>query len=307
MAEVAWKRLNATDYKNINGGFANKKGGGATYIVLGRSFVGQNFIDFFPALEGHRAVINGSKGPLTVSSDPDRRKGEWLILDQRGDRHPIWKPENGFPGQFDANDEVVALIFREGDNYVPGWLRLSKFEQLAPNLAKKKRGVNSAPQALLAHFDLDTKSALIEFAEAEAAEPDVPFDPANTEDARKRVLAAVVRRQGQKKFRADLLNTYDSKCAMTGCDEICVLEAAHISPYRGPDTNKADNGLLLRADLHTLFDLGLLAVNPDTLEIRVAQQVTNPEYRALDGSALKTGNVMPSKAALQEHWDRATP
>lgn len=307
MVEVAWKRLNATDYKNINGGFAGFGGGGATYIVLGKNNPGQKFADFFPALANNRVTINVPGGPLTISSDPGRRDGEWLIVDQRGNRHPTWSAAVGFPGQFDANNPVVVTIFRNDNSYQAGWLRLVEFEQLAPAIADRIRGVDGAPAALLAHFDLAGKSALEEFTEVEAAEPEIPYDPANAEDARKKVLAEVVRRQGQRKFRKKLLDAYDEKCAVTGYTETRVLEAAHISPYQGPDTNKADNGLLLRADIHTLFDLGLLSINPDTLAIRVAQQISEAEYRALDGTALRKSKVAPSKAALQEHWDRSTP
>jgi len=48
-----------------------------------------------------------------------------------------------------------------------------------------------------------------------------------------------------------------------------VLEAAHIKPYRGKTDSHLENGLLLRADLHTLFDLNLIGVEPDTLTVRV--------------------------------------
>ncbi|WP_200883691.1 HNH endonuclease [Archangium violaceum] len=51
---------------------------------------------------------------------------------------------------------------------------------------------------------------------------------------------------------------YGGRCALTDCEEPRVLEAAHIFPYHGPQTNHVTNGLLLRADLHVLFDLGLL-------------------------------------------------
>ena len=201
----------------------------------------------------------------------------------------------------------MVLIFRSDGAYFAGWLRLSEFTQLAPTLAIRIRGVDVAPVALLKRFELGSPSALTEYAEQEPEVPDAPFDPANQEDARKRIVAEVVRRQGQRAFRKKLLDAYDGKCAVSRCALGWVLQAAHISPYRGPDTNKPDNGLLLRADIHTLFDLGLLSVNPDTLAVRIAQQITDPEYRALDGEALLAGKVAPSKAALQEHWDRSTP
>ncbi len=306
MAEVAWKRLNATDHKNIKGQFAGAGGGGATYIVLGKGLPGQDFASFFPALANDRVAVESAGGTFTVSSDPNRRKGEWLIVDQRGNRHPVWSAATEFPADFEADNPAVILIFRCGGAYFTGWLRRNEFAQLAPGLAGKKRGVDDAPAALLAHFGLAGKSALEEFVEVAAAEPKPPFDPAGAEDARKRVLAEVVRRQGQGGFRKALFDAYDGKCAITGCADACVLEAAHISAYRGPDTNKPDNGLLLRADIHTLFDLGLLSVNPDTFNIRVAKQITEPEYRALDGKKFQVGKVAPSKPALQEHWSRST-
>ena len=306
MAKVAWKRLNDTDFKNIRGGFAGEGGGGATFIVLGRSLPLQDFSGFFPPLTNKSAAVESVQGTFTVSSDPGRRKGEWRIADQRGNRHPAWSSATGFPVDLDA-DPAVVLIFRRNGTYSTGWLRLGEFAQLAPSLADRIRGVDDVPEALLKRFELGTSSALVEFAEQGSVVPDPPFDPANQEDARKRIIAEVVRRQGQRAFRKKLLDAYDGKCAVSRCALGWVLQAAHISPYRGPDTNKPDNGLLLRADIHTLFDLGLLSVNPDTLAVRIAEQITDPEYRALDGAALLAGKVAPSKAALQEHWDRSTP
>ena len=60
------------------------------------------------------------------------------------------------------------------------------------------------------------------------------------------------------KFRDALIGAYAGRCAITGCSVLDILEAAHITPYLGPDTNHVTNGLLLRADLHTLFDTCLL-------------------------------------------------
>lgn len=307
MAEVAWKRLNATDFKNIKGGFAGGGGGGATYIVLGQSLAGQDFATFFPALTNNRTAVESAEGTFTVSSDPGRRNGEWLIVDQRGNRHPAWSAAAAFPADLNAGDPAVVLIFRSDGEYSTGWLRLSEFTQLAPALANRIRGVDAAPSALFEHFKPGAPSALAEFTEQEPAIPDPPFDPANQEDARKRIIAEIVRRQGQRAFRKKLIDSYDGKCAVTECALGWVLEAAHISPYLGPDTNRPDNGLLLRADIHTLFDLGLLTVNPDTSAVRVAQQIIDPEYRALDGKKLLAGKIAPSNSALQEHWDRSTP
>ena len=90
-----------------------------------------------------------------------------------------------------------------------------------------------------------------------------PYDPTSVEDGRARIIGMVTRRQGQGAFRAALLNAYCRRCAVTGCTVEAVLEAAHIHPYLGPATNLVTNGLLVRADIHTLFDLGLLTVDDD--------------------------------------------
>src|ERR1700722_13605652 len=81
-----------------------------------------------------------------------------------------------------------------------------------------------------------------------------PFDPKNIKDARERIRRTIVQRRGQAKFRNALLEAYGSRCAISGCGALEVLEAAHICPYQGSATNHVTNGLLLRADIHTLFD-----------------------------------------------------
>lgn len=113
------------------------------------------------------------------------------------------------------------------------------------------------------------------------------FDAENDEDARDRVTASIVRRRGQPAFRAALLEAYGGKCAVSSCDVEAVLEGAHIKPYLGPYTNVVVNGVLLRADLHTLFDLGLLAIHPDDLTISIAPPLRTSAYGRLHGSSLR--------------------
>jgi hypothetical protein len=93
------------------------------------------------------------------------------------------------------------------------------------------------------------------------------FNPEGIADARERVLSSIVRRGGQPAFRHHLLAVYNGRCAITGCDVEAVLDAAHIVPFKGPDTNHPGNGLLLRTDLHTLFDLKLVAVDVETNDL----------------------------------------
>lgn len=109
----------------------------------------------------------------------------------------------------------------------------------------------------------------------------------SVDDQRDRVLKSIVQRRGQREFRAALLKAYRSKCAMTGCGVVDVLEAAHIHRYMGSETNIVSNGLLLRADVHTLFDLYLIGVEASTMRICVAPSLGGSSYEKLDGRPLE--------------------
>jgi hypothetical protein len=110
--------------------------------------------------------------------------------------------------------------------------------------------------------------------------PDEPFQP-NDQDERTSALQSVKLRRGQAAFRAALLAHFEGRCVVSDCQVEEILEAAHINPYRGTKDNHVENGLLLRADLHTLFDLSLLAIDPKTHRLLIAPQVAqDPHYEA---------------------------
>jgi len=126
---------------------------------------------------------------------------------------------------------------------------------------------------------------------AEDAE-EAPFDPADIEDTREKTMRAIKARRGQKRFRDSLIQAYGGRCAISGCQVLDVLEAAHIDPYKGEASNVVSNGILLRADLHTLFDCGLITIDPTTMTISIASGLRDSEYAVLDGSKLS----LPQKA-----------
>ena len=128
------------------------------------------------------------------------------------------------------------------------------------------------------------------------------FDPNSTKDARELTMRAMAVRQGQPRFRQDLIVAYEGKCAISGCDATEALEAAHIVPYRGQHTNLVRNGLLLRADLHTLFDLGLFRVDPQTFEVILAPQLKGSTYQQFAAVKLRLPEnkaLWPSAEALE--------
>lgn len=128
-------------------------------------------------------------------------------------------------------------------------------------------------------------------------------------DAREIILRSIAVRRGQPQFRSKLMKAYRGACAVTGTSEKSVLEAAHIVPYNGLKTNNVRNGILLRADIHTLFDLGLLRINPHTLEITVASKIKDSSYRRYHGNTLTIpANVeeRPSMEALTTRFSSTT-
>lgn len=174
-----------------------------------------------------------------------------------------------------------------------------------------REALRSAVYDMLAQDETPECTALIDSDRSctqislKALEGSVVFDPATVEDGRSRIQASIAVRRGQKKFREALLRAYGERCAMSAsnCEE--VLEAAHIYPYLGDQTNHITNGLLLRADLHSLFDLGLISVEADYTLI-VSNTLLQTEYADLMGRALRLPSSIsdyPNRNALG--WHRA--
>jgi len=69
-------------------------------------------------------------------------------------------------------------------------------------------------------------------------------------------------RLGQQAFKAIVMDKYHRHCAITGTHIPPVLQAAHIQPVTAGGEHRIDNGLLLRSDVHTMFDRGYLGVDP---------------------------------------------
>lgn len=125
-------------------------------------------------------------------------------------------------------------------------------------------------------------------------------------------LALVEQRLNQGAFRAVVLQAYESRCAITGHRIRPTLQAAHIRPVAAGGEHRLANGLLLRSDIHTLFDLGYITVDP-SYRLRVS-----PRLRADfgNGDALyaqeATANQIfvprsrtgqPDRQALEWHGD----
>jgi len=97
-------------------------------------------------------------------------------------------------------------------------------------------------------------------------------------------------RLGQGAFRVLVTDAYLRRCAVTGERTLPVLEAAHIKPYALEGPHSVKNGILLRSDLHQLFDLGYVTVTP-TMRLEVSRRLkaeweNGREYYAYHGKEL---------------------
>lgn len=131
-----------------------------------------------------------------------------------------------------------------------------------------------------------------------------PYDPENTEGIEEKTsLRKVVLRQFQAAFRRELLLLRPNRCAITGTGEVSVLDAAHIIPYaaKHPDRDRPENGLLLRRDIHKLFDAGLISIEPECREVRVSRRLQSEEYTRLSGTPV---NDDVSEKSLKYHFDQ---
>ncbi|HET7262481.1 MAG TPA: HNH endonuclease [Casimicrobiaceae bacterium] len=135
-----------------------------------------------------------------------------------------------------------------------------------------------------------------------------------TDDADRRFGAEFLTRGrlGQGAFRVLVTDAYLRKCAVTGEKTLPVLEAAHIKPYALEGPHSIENGILLRSDLHKLFDLGYVTITPDlTVEVSPRLRVeweNGREYYAYHGKELQfrppDPRNQPSTEFLRWHNER---
>ena len=118
-----------------------------------------------------------------------------------------------------------------------------------------------------------------------------------------KIVRLVEQRQNQGPFR-DAVMTRDGRCAVTRCRTAEVLEAAHLIPYASyhPRRDDPENGLLLRADIHTLLDRHLIAINPETMSLWVSPRLRETSYASLGGKKIRTGAGL---AYLRERYQAA--
>jgi hypothetical protein len=243
-------------------------------------------------------------------------------LKHREKRRPLWRCDNGH--EFDTprrvSEPVTLFTAYYGDDYLatPDFIPVSELKAAAlrPNdqMSIEELSVERFEAALLAGYP--GSAALLEsFFQTRT----IPPDDADKSDVRsgqrgsgflptigerrETELRAILVRRGQQGFRRGLIRRYGEKCMVTGCLLLDIVEAAHIWPYRGAGDHHPENGLLLRCDFHTLFDLNQLAIEPDDLVVSIAPAARAAGYGAWHGQRLLVAaNRRPSREALSRRW-----
>ncbi|HKI06354.1 MAG TPA: HNH endonuclease [Thermoanaerobaculia bacterium] len=171
----------------------------------------------------------------------------------------------------------------------------------APNIVQ---GKTYEPDTATGRDLWEKVSARLLASAGEVAEPSVE-EPAMWGDP-----VLVRPRLGQGTFRVLVTDNYQRRCAVTGEKALPVLDAAHIRPVAEGGHHRLDNGLLLRSDVHRLFDTGYVTVTPDgrfLVSHRLKDDFDNGEpYMPFHGERIwMPGEVgsRPSREGLEWHGD----
>jgi hypothetical protein len=100
------------------------------------------------------------------------------------------------------------------------------------------------------------------------------------------------------------MEKFGEVCAFSGEQPPQVLEAAHIDSFARTGSHDLNGGLLLRRDVHTLFDANLMTVEPGTWRIHVAPRIQQfSTYRGFHGQELQVpSNSRPDTPLVEEHF-----
>lgn len=194
-------------------------------------------------------------------------------------------------------DKAYAVIQEIKQLYPTSGELLMEYELLSEQWNNTSNSIQKvlAEQNTLNYLEADDAGLNIENANAQDYSP-------LAGDRRQVAMRQIKVRRGQPAFRQALRMRYGDQCMITGCNLIDVIEASHISPYRGQEDNHPDNGLLLRTDLHTLFDLDLIGIHPESLQVQMHPRVFGAGYQTFANQSLRCTDGRPSKIALESRW-----
>lgn len=140
-------------------------------------------------------------------------------------------------------------------------------------------------------YDLTTEPGLSIWTRLHMPTPNRNGYELQEERARFGQPVTILPRLGQGSFRLMVTDTYERRCAITNERTLPVLQAAHIKPYSEGGQHAVSNGILLRSDIHTLFDEGYVTITP-SMEFEVSRKIkeefeNGKDYYRLHGSKIR--------------------
>lgn len=223
-------------------------------------------------------------------------------------RHRCMKPACRFEFDQPRIDVVAVDVFRA--RYDAGWTSL---DGLLAAQEIRRLAVHDGDFNAMRPIDWGAlRSSLLEKRAERAvtrlsgrmpinSEQPLTRDPSGLPEGFRHTLVRV--RRGQRQFRDQILGQQGSVCAFTGGAPERALEAGHLYSYAQLGEHRPHGGLMLRRDIHRLFDDGSLAVEPSQLVVDVAPELRSyPQYAQLQGQAL-TVDLRPEQVNwLHRHW-----
>jgi hypothetical protein len=295
---------------------------GISLTALGRAVVQQRlsreavFLQAASRLE--EEVPNGVERPFHVLAHA------FLLLDQREvsldeiffGLESGWRPGDGDPN-IAINNASVGKIPATPRRRLRAILKIMvELAALEVVGSRWRGGRTEVLRAIVDGTAIDEKAlASIPSVVATAAAPELSqaekdaiqtgeFDDLSSEVVRERVVRSITVRRGQPQFRSKLIKLYDGRCAISEYNASEALEAAHVLAVSKDGTHHAQNGILLRADLHTLFDLRLIGIDPDSWKVFVGNTLAHTSYNKYQGRAVRTPAGLldrPSSVGLRQH------
>ena len=273
------------------------------------------------------SVVPGVRVPLVAQRGIHQPSGWNLALSITATRASVYL--DGVPESIDAETWVLPYRAHEGGDGVGAESRWNR--ALMRNLLERVPVGVFVPEdgkyrnlglAIVESYDPGSSTFLLRgpmrLAQAEGTWTEPVTDSRPSADLDEAVLLSMVqetadpaayslvrRRVAQDRFRDRLVSAYQGKCAVTGYDALDALQGAHILAYSGRSSQLAANGLLLRADVHLLFDRHLLSIEPDSRRLRLARPLLSTAYAELDRKRIAPparDSDAPDAHRLAVHW-----
>lgn len=245
-------------------GLILEAGGGGRY--KDHTILFRHILDKLKTIKAHNITIYVAAKPTAANSYPDN--------DYRKIR---------FEGHTEFNFETIDLD-RFKSNANDEIREKGKVNPEKPNGAIHKRLL------ITSNLDENDWNKLFGCGSTEQIEND-KFVNSKNEEGLQYTLQKIKKRLRQSQFRKDLLTAYDNTCAISRSKVLPLLEAAHIQPYNGVHTSIVTNGILLRSDIHDLFDMyveGKRLINISTdYKIEVHSSLKDSEYWQYNGEYIK--------------------